>query len=285
MIAQLTPDALTEAMRAREAYHAIRVPEGSYIVIRVDGRSFTTVTARLTKPFDHRFHTAMCAASVALIKDFNGAVATVHSDEISLLLPRHTRLFDRELEKLVSVAAGIASAAFTAFIQDWRLEFGPLPPAAFDGRLWVGDAVDHVVQYFAWRRADAVRGSVHSQAHWALIGNGMTATAATRELHGKTQAEQQAIAERLSTTPPALAPAWQRIGTILYWEQYTKEGYNPRTGQATAPAERRRLAYADPPSSAMGAYAAAILDLAERSQDSPAPFVVKDAAPPRNGVL
>jgi tRNA(His) guanylyltransferase len=35
------------------------------------------------------------------------------SDEISILLPRDSDLFSRELEKLVSISAAVASATFT----------------------------------------------------------------------------------------------------------------------------------------------------------------------------
>jgi hypothetical protein len=33
---------------------------------------------------------------------------------------------------------------------------------------------------------------------------------------------------------------WQRRGTVLYWEIYKKEGFNPQT-QQTVMAKRRRI--------------------------------------------
>ena len=38
----------------------------------------------------------------------------------------------------------------------------------------------------------------------------------------------------------AATPAWQRRGTLLYREEYIKEGYNPVTGE-TVPATRTRI--------------------------------------------
>lgn len=35
-------------------------------------------------------------------------------------------------------------------------------------------------------------------------------------------------------------PLWQRRGIGLYWEQYTKEGFNPKTGEVVT-ATRRRI--------------------------------------------
>ena len=70
--------------------------------------------ARFEKPFDDRFHALMVETAATLLQELQGLYAYTESDEISVLLPREYDLFDRELEKLVSVSAGIASATFTA---------------------------------------------------------------------------------------------------------------------------------------------------------------------------
>jgi tRNA(His) 5'-end guanylyltransferase len=52
----------------------------------------------------------------------------------------------RELEKLVSISAGVASATFIR-------ESGR--SAHFDSRLWLGISQQSVLDYFRWRQADA----------------------------------------------------------------------------------------------------------------------------------
>jgi tRNA(His) guanylyltransferase len=105
---------LEKRMRKGEVYHALRMPPGVYAVVRVDGRGFSRLTeGRYEKPFDAAFNTHMVAAATALLQEMQGIYAYTESDEISILLPRDWNLFDREVEKSVSLCAGSATAAFT----------------------------------------------------------------------------------------------------------------------------------------------------------------------------
>ena len=49
----------------------------------------------------------------AVVEDLQGLYAYTESDEISVLFPRSWDLLDRELEKAVSLSAGLASAALS----------------------------------------------------------------------------------------------------------------------------------------------------------------------------
>jgi len=174
----MKPDDLDALMRSGEAYHSLRVPPGCWTVIRVDGRSFTRLTTDYyERPFDERFHDAMALAAKTLLIDLSGIFASTHSDEISVLLPRTWNVFDREVEKTVSVAAGTASAMFSK---------ASGIPGTFDGRLWVGATDDQVVDYFRWRQADAVRGALNSMSYWALRRDGKNERQATSALHNTT---------------------------------------------------------------------------------------------------
>ncbi len=86
----MRPDDLDALMRAGEAYHNVRVPLGCYIVVRVDGRSFTRLTnEEYERPFDPAFHQAMVDTTRTLLTDLGGTFTCTHSDEISVLLPPH----------------------------------------------------------------------------------------------------------------------------------------------------------------------------------------------------
>jgi tRNA(His) guanylyltransferase len=83
-------------------------------VLRLDGRSFSRLTeASFQKPFDERFHELMSNTSEALLSDMGGLYAYTESDEISVLFPRDFDLFDREVEKLVSISAAVAAGTFS----------------------------------------------------------------------------------------------------------------------------------------------------------------------------
>src|SRR2546422_10657605 len=114
-------------MRAMECFHSLRLMDGVYPIIRVDGRSFSRLTGtKFEKPFDTRFHEAMLRTAEALLKETRAIYAYTESDEISLVCPKEWDFFDRELEKIVSVTASIAGSSFSLVIG---------APAVFDSRI------------------------------------------------------------------------------------------------------------------------------------------------------
>jgi tRNA(His) guanylyltransferase len=55
----------------------------------------------------------MVETASALVSELNAIYGYTESDEISVLFHRDTDLFDREIEKLVSISAGVASSVFS----------------------------------------------------------------------------------------------------------------------------------------------------------------------------
>jgi tRNA(His) 5'-end guanylyltransferase len=136
-------------MRALECFHPLRLLSGAWVVVRVDGRGFSRLTAsRFEKPFDETFHTLMVHTAQALLTELQGCYAYTESDEISVLCGPDWALFDHQLEKVVSISAASASAAFT---QAYGM------PVHFDNRVWLGAEAELVVDYFRWRQDDAIR--------------------------------------------------------------------------------------------------------------------------------
>lgn len=87
----MKPDEFERKMRHGERFHHLRVENDSFLVVRVDGRSFSRFTERkVEKPFDARFHNWMRATAEALFVGFDGIYAYTESDEISVLLPKQT---------------------------------------------------------------------------------------------------------------------------------------------------------------------------------------------------
>jgi tRNA(His) 5'-end guanylyltransferase len=200
-------------------------------VVRADGRSFTRFTEeRFDKPFDERFSGHMVAAAEALVVEFDGLYAYTESDEISVLLSPRWDLFDRSVEKLVSISAGIASAAFTHACGE---------PAHFDSRGWLGTTASDVVDYFSWRQADAARCALNAWCYWTLRRAGGSAAAVTRRLEGTSVADKNELLFQHGVNFNDV-PLWQRRGIGLAWETYTRDGFNPDTGQSVQ-VERRRL--------------------------------------------
>jgi tRNA(His) guanylyltransferase len=257
----MRPDEFEQRLRALEYFHTLRVLDGTWPVIRLDGRGFSRLTeARFDKPFDGAFHDLMCRTAEALVTELGGVYAYTESDEISVLLPREAQLFDREVEKLVSVSAAIASGTFS-------VAFGAA--VQFDSRIWVGAQPEQVVDYFRWRQADAGRCALNGWAYWTLRKAGRTVEEATAQLGGQSVAYKNELLFRGGVNFNEL-PAWQKRGTGVYWEMYEKEGFNPRSG-AKVVAVRRRLRINRDLSVGEG-YAELIRSLALGKRENPGDF-------------
>jgi tRNA(His) guanylyltransferase len=226
----MDPDRFDKQMRSYEYFHTLRLIPGTWTVIRVDGRSFSRFTeGRFDKPFDIRFRDMMIEAAGLLMEEMNGIYAYIVSDEISVLFAPAWDLFNRELEKLVSISASIASAAFTH-------ASGEI--VQFDSRIWIGVDKERVVDYFRWRQADAARCALNSWAYRILRNSGMDVGEATAALKNRTVAYKNELLFRHGINFNDL-PAWQRRGVGLYWETYEKEGFNPVLGRKVTAVRRR----------------------------------------------
>lgn len=216
--------------RAREYFHSLRVLPGAWTVIRVDGRGFSRFTEqRFDKPFDARFCDLMVVTAHALLTELGGRYAYTESDEISLLLDPASDLFGRSVEKLVSISAGIATAAFTHAATE---------PAHFDARLWVGVGVEDVADYFSWRQSDAARCALNGWCYWTLRKDGQSPRQASGALEGASTAEKNEMLFRHGINFNDL-PTWQRRGIGLWWETYEHPGFDPIRGIDVTTTRRR----------------------------------------------
>lgn len=153
-------DSLGDRMKDYERAARSVLPRRIPVILRVDGKAFHTVTRGCDRPFDEHLMGFMNTTAIRLCSEAQGAVfAFVQSDEISVLLHNYRRLtseawFDNEVQKLVSVAAGIASGWFS---REWN------SPVAFDARVFVLPESE-VCNYFIWRQQDATRNSIQMAA-------------------------------------------------------------------------------------------------------------------------
>ena len=218
-------------MRRLEVYHSQQVLPQAWPILRVDGRSFSRLTEKnFEKPFDLGFHQAMVKAAGRLLEEMHGLYAYTESDEISVLLSKDSRLFDREQEKLVSLSAATASATLSLIFQQ---------EVHCDSRLCVAANPEMVVDYFQWRQADATRCCLNGWCYWTLRQEGKSVGEATAELHGRPFSWKNEMLFQRGINFNEL-PCWQKRGSGLYWQTYQKVGRNPLTG-AEALATRRRL--------------------------------------------
>jgi len=226
----MRPDEFESQMRDLECFHSLRFVPGAWLILRLDGRGFSRFTeSRFEKPFDPRFHDAMVQTAQAVLEDLQGVYAYTESDEISVLFSREWALFDRELEKAVSISAGLASATFA-------LACGV--PVCFDSRALLCPQGEQVSDYFRWRQADAARCALNGWCYWTLRKEGQSVAEATKALQGVSVADKNELLFQRGVNFNDL-PLWQRRGTGLYWEAFEREGYDPKLGQKVVTTRRR----------------------------------------------
>lgn len=158
------------------------LPRRTYTIIRLDGKAFHTFTRGMDRPFDENFMLLMDFTAADLCKEIQGCkMGYVQSDEISLLLTDFDKIttdawFDGQVQKIVSVAASLATGFFNYHLDS----MSPEKPAFFDARAFTIPDPIEVENYFIWRQKDAVRNSLamHAQSLFSPA-----------KLHGKSQAD------------------------------------------------------------------------------------------------
>lgn len=153
------------------------------ICARIDGRSFSSWTNGLARPFDAGLSMAMVETTKFLVEESHAKMGYTQSDEISLVFHGSSTFFDGKLQKLVSVLASLATAKFNALVPLLvKAKVGRL--AAFDCRVWAVPNEAEATNVLLWREQDATKNSV-SMAARAYYSH--------KELHGKSSSEMQEL--------------------------------------------------------------------------------------------
>lgn len=163
-------DSLGDRMKGYESITQSKLMNRTPVIIRLDGKAFHTFTRGLEKPFDAGLNLAMAATMTTLCDAIQGAMlGYTQSDEISILLQDWASFttdgwYDYKIQKMVSVAASIATATFNDIYKHPKKD----ALALFDARVF-NVPFEEVTNYFIWRQQDAVRNSINSlaQAHFS----------------------------------------------------------------------------------------------------------------------
>ncbi|MCL2212010.1 MAG: hypothetical protein FWB95_08825 [Treponema sp.] len=215
-------DDLDSQMRVYETSADFCVLPNMYIVARLDGRNFTTLTKEKGKfdaPFDIKFRDLMTETTKHLMNcGFKVIYGYTESDEISLLFDIGIDLFGRKIRKYNSVLAGEASAKFS-------LLFGDI--GVFDCRICQLPNNNTVIDYFRWRSEDAHRNALNAHCYWMLRKKGVDKNEAAKQIENKSVADKN---ELLFTNGLNFndTPNWQKRGVGLYWKKEESTGFNPK---------------------------------------------------------
>lgn len=203
-------DDLGDRMKAYEAVEDRRFEPGLPIYARIDGRSFSRFTRGMARPFDPALTAAMVETAKVLVEKTHARIGYTQSDEISLVWlagdDGSQTFFDGRIQKLASVLAGLATAAFTAAI----LRSDVLAPYAerlphFDCRVLALPSPVEAANMILWRELDARKNAV-SMAARAVFSH--------KQLHGQGQADMLEMLAAAGVDFEAYPAAFKR-GTFV----------------------------------------------------------------------
>lgn len=207
---------LDKKMRVFETAHDHSVVPGMYVIVRIDGRAFSTLTKevhRFETPYDVKFRDMMVATTAHLMEcGFKVVYGYTQSDEISLLLDPEDTTFQRKERKLISILAGEASAKFSLLLNDH---------AVFDARVSQLPNRQLVIDYFRWRQEDAHRNALHSHCFWSLVKAGEPPEKAHAQLAGLSVSAQNELLFTHGLNFNEI-PNWHKRGVGVYWEHAEK---------------------------------------------------------------
>lgn len=189
------------------------IPSGFWLIVRLDGNSFSKLTQQFEKPFCDKFHGFMRETVRELMEKsgFRFIYGYHESDEISLLFHPDDDTHGHKIRKINSLLAARASVAFTRFAGVEGL---------FDCRTIILPSMTMVSDYFSWRQADALRNGLNSWYYWTLRNNGFSKGKATSAMNGLSVSDKNELLFQYGINFNEV-PEWTKRGEGIVWKTTT----------------------------------------------------------------
>ena len=197
------------------------------IIVRLDGKKFSSWTKGLRKPYDVRLSEIMKQVTIKLVEFSCAKIGYTQSDEITLVLLKPSErgqvLHGGRYQKLASTLASYASNVFNALVRN-RPCIGGIPEkydeqdplkylAVFDARVFEVPDLETVAQALEWRAEDCRRNSVSCAAQ---------AQFSHKQLQRKSTREMKELLRGIGQ-PWEHLPAFYRNGfTVKKWTETGK---------------------------------------------------------------
>jgi len=148
------------------------------VICRLDGRSFSSFTKGLKRPYDERLTKLMIETTKYLIGETNANCGYHQSDEISLVWYNEEydsqMIFNGKIFKITSTLASMATGFFNKNLSSYIPEKSHLIPT-FDCRVFNVPTLEEAANAFLWRELDATKNSItmaasHYYSHKFLMG-------------------------------------------------------------------------------------------------------------------
>jgi tRNA(His) 5'-end guanylyltransferase len=189
---------LGDRIKTYEKAYDIYMPSRLPVIVRLDGKGFSKFTKfiKAEKPFDGSFSGIMAFTMKKVAEEIEGCVfGYTQSDEITFVIKNDQSLestpwFGNRIQKITSVAASIASAAFNQYMAEHWPENEWLCLAYFDARTFVVPNWQEAINCLVWRQNNCTKNSVSAACYYESAKK-IGKKTARKEMHGLNQKQQQ----------------------------------------------------------------------------------------------
>jgi len=224
---------LGERMKKYEESTNFRIIPRTPVMIRIDGKKFSNLTKRLKleKPYDQIFAAWMTETTRRVCDEMQGCVlGYTQSDEITFVVRTDQTddtvpWFDNRIQKMVSIAASVASVEFNYQLWAALDEHAEDYRANFDCRVWPMPSMTEVVNNLIWRQRDCTKNSISSAAYYE-IGRVLGKGTARKMLHNLKQDERQELLFEKAGINWNNYPAEFKRGIVVYRTEVKVETEN-----------------------------------------------------------
>jgi tRNA(His) guanylyltransferase len=219
------------------------------IYARIDGRSFSSFTRGMNRPYDMQMTNCMVETTRYLVEETNAIMGYTQSDEISLAWFSNNIdsqvFFDGRVQKMTSTLAAMASVKFFSLAQlIWANKTANVLPT-FDCRVFQLPNKIETANVFLWRERDATKNAI-SMAARSMFSH--------KALHAKSGSEMQEMMFSEHGVNFNDYPAFFKRGTFVQRKKVMREltveelERIPVHHRPSGPIERRTVLTLDMPS-------------------------------------
>lgn len=190
-----------------------RVP----IIVRCDGKAFSTLTHGLKKPFDEWLSCIMSETMFCVAKEIDGcAYGYTQSDEMTFVIRNDKTLntepwFGNRLQKICSVVSSLVTGHFNSIKAStvWPR------PVFFDARVFIVPNLVEAANTLIWRQNDCIKNSISCACYYE-VARKVGKKTARGMMHGLNQNQQQELLFRETGINWSTYPARFKNGIGCY---------------------------------------------------------------------
>ena len=144
------------------------------VIIRVDGKNFSRVTRKLSRPYSASMVNLMANTMLDVAKKIEGCVfAYQQSDEITFVLRNDQSLdsepwFSNRVQKIASITASLTTNTFKKLFDNMNNPPSLIGDAIFDARVFAVPSINEAINNLIFRQQDCIRNAITAAAQAEL---------------------------------------------------------------------------------------------------------------------